>query len=157
MAERTRERTLALPDDADAVEDLARTLSQSVNARVLAELMRRRRREADRGQRTLGASGTGGAAGASEAAGEGGAAGRAGGAADGADGAADGTDDEPQRPDGPGWMYLSEIADAVGEAPGTVGSSLQKLLPLLEEERVKGRRFFRSRVLRLTIRVEEVE
>lgn len=66
-------------------------------------------------------------------------------------------DDDVERPEGQGWMFLSEIAGEVGEAPGTVGSSLQKLLPLLEERRVKGRRFFRSSVLSLAIEIEESE
>lgn len=140
------DRRLSLPEDADAVERLARTLSQSVNARVLAVLMERRREDA--------AAREGREAGAAE----GGPPRQAPGAEAGPGAAAAGeAPDEPPRPDGPGWMYLSEVADAVGEAPGTVGSSLQKLLPLLEEQRVKGRRFFRSRVVRLEIHVEEVD
>lgn len=45
---------------------------------------------------------------------------------------------------GDGWMYLSEIALAVDEAPGTVGAGLTKLAPLLEEKREKGLRYFRA-------------
>lgn len=66
-------------------------------------------------------------------------------------------DDDTERPEGAGWMYLSEIADELDEAPGTVGSSLQKLLTLLEERRVKGRRFFRSRVVELAITIDRTE
>jgi hypothetical protein len=47
-------------------------------------------------------------------------------------------------PDG-GWLFLSQIAVEVSEKPGTVGLAIQKLLPLLEEKREKGRRWFRSR------------
>lgn len=43
-----------------------------------------------------------------------------------------------------GWMFLSQIAADVNEKPGTVGLAIQKLLPLLEEKREKGRRWFRS-------------
>lgn len=49
-----------------------------------------------------------------------------------------------------GWRFLSEIAAALGEAPGTVSLAIQKLLPLLQEEREKGKRYFRARV-RVTI------
>lgn len=45
-----------------------------------------------------------------------------------------------------GWRFLSEIAAAVDEAPGTVSVAIQKLLPLLEERRHKGKRYFRARV-----------
>ncbi len=55
-----------------------------------------------------------------------------------------------QDPDG-GWLYLSEISEALGENPGTVGAAIQKLTPLLEEKREKGRRYFRSRVTDLEI------
>lgn len=44
-----------------------------------------------------------------------------------------------------GWRFLSEIALGVEEAPGTVGVAIQKLLPLVEERRHKGRRYFRAR------------
>lgn len=44
---------------------------------------------------------------------------------------------------GEGWMYLSEIAEAIGEAPGTVAAGIAKLAPLVEEKRVKGLRYFR--------------
>lgn len=53
-----------------------------------------------------------------------------------------------------GWRYLSEIAEALDEAPGTVGAAVQKLHPLLEERREKGRRYFRSRVEDLRIVME---
>jgi hypothetical protein len=52
-----------------------------------------------------------------------------------------------------GWRFLSEIAAAVGEAPGTVSPAIQKLLPLLEERREKGRRYFRARA-RVQLRVD---
>ncbi len=45
-----------------------------------------------------------------------------------------------------GWRFLSEIAKDVGESPGTVSLAIQKLLPLLEEKRQKGKRYFRARV-----------
>lgn len=51
-----------------------------------------------------------------------------------------------------GWLFLSQIAEAVDEKPGTVGLAVQKLLPLLEEKREKGKRYFRSRYR--TIRME---
>lgn len=51
-----------------------------------------------------------------------------------------------------GWRFLSEIAQGVGESPGAVSPAIQKLLPLLEERREKGRRYFRARArLRLAI------
>lgn len=55
---------------------------------------------------------------------------------------------------GEGWMYLSEIALAIGEAPGTVGIAIQKLMPLLEERREKGLRYFRSRITELRVETE---
>jgi hypothetical protein len=54
---------------------------------------------------------------------------------------------------GDGWRFLSEIAVGVGEAPGTVSPAIQKLLPLVEERREKGRRYFRARV-RPTLRLD---
>lgn len=50
-----------------------------------------------------------------------------------------------------GWLFLSEIAEALDEKPGTVGLAVQKLLPLLEEKREKGKRYFRSRYRNLEI------
>lgn len=44
-----------------------------------------------------------------------------------------------------GWRFLTEIADGIGESPGSVSPALQKLLPLLEEKREKGKRYFRAR------------
>lgn len=55
---------------------------------------------------------------------------------------------------GDGWMYLSEIAQAVGESPGTVGAAIQKLTPLLEEKREKGLRYFRATLTELRIEAE---
>jgi hypothetical protein len=52
-----------------------------------------------------------------------------------------------------GWQFLSEIAAALGESPGAISMGLQKLLPLLEERRHKGRRYFRARA-RVTIVVD---
>lgn len=66
-------------------------------------------------------------------------------------------DDDLERPDGDGWMFLTEIAKVLDEAPGTVGSSVQKLAPLIEERRVKGRRFVRSRVKELAIEIDRTE
>lgn len=51
-----------------------------------------------------------------------------------------------------GWRFLSEIAQGITESPGAVSPALQKLLPLLEERREKGRRYFRARAkLRLLL------
>jgi DNA-binding transcriptional ArsR family regulator len=50
---------------------------------------------------------------------------------------------------GEGWMYLSEIAAKVGEAPGTVSVAIQKMMPLLEEKREKGLRYFRATLVDL--------
>jgi hypothetical protein len=44
-----------------------------------------------------------------------------------------------------GWRFLSQIAEGVGEAPGTISPAIQKLLPLLEERREKGKRYFRAK------------
>lgn len=55
---------------------------------------------------------------------------------------------------GEGWMYLSEISQAIGEAPGTVHTAIQKLTPLLEEKREKGLRYFRARITELRVEVE---
>lgn len=54
-----------------------------------------------------------------------------------------------------GWMFLSEISAAVGQAPGSVGLAIQKLMPLLEEERRQGKRWFRSRVRDATLVLTE--
>lgn len=54
------------------------------------------------------------------------------------------TKERREDPEG-GWMFLSQIAEALDEKPGTVGLAVQKLLPLLEEKREKGKRYFRSR------------
>lgn len=50
-----------------------------------------------------------------------------------------------QEEPGEGWRFLSQLAEAVDERPGSVGLAIQKLLPLLEEKRHKGKRYFRSR------------
>lgn len=55
---------------------------------------------------------------------------------------------------GEGWMYLSEIAERIGEAPGTVSVAIQKLLPLVEEKREKGLRYFRANLVELRLGVE---
>jgi hypothetical protein len=52
-----------------------------------------------------------------------------------------------------GWRFLSEIAEGVGESPGTVSPAIQKLLPLLEERREKGKRYFRA-IARVQLRVD---
>ena len=44
-----------------------------------------------------------------------------------------------------GWRFLSEVAESIKESPGTVSLAIQKLVPLLEERREKGRRYFRAR------------
>jgi DNA-binding transcriptional ArsR family regulator len=53
-----------------------------------------------------------------------------------------------------GWRFLSKIAEAVGEKPGTVSMAIQKLLPLLEERREKGKRYFRSQLRSLELHLE---
>lgn len=55
---------------------------------------------------------------------------------------------------GDGWMYLSEIAEALDEAPGTVSVAIQKMMPLLEEKREKGLRYFRARLVDLRVELE---
>lgn len=55
---------------------------------------------------------------------------------------------------GEGWMYLSEIAAALGESPGTVSSGIQKLTPLVEEKREKGLRYFRAKLTDLRFEAE---
>jgi DNA-binding transcriptional ArsR family regulator len=55
---------------------------------------------------------------------------------------------------GDGWLYLSQIAARIGEAPGTVGAAIQKLSPLVEEKREKGLRYFRAAVVDVTITME---
>lgn len=47
-----------------------------------------------------------------------------------------------------GWLHLSDVAEHLGEAPGTVSAAVGKLLlaDLVEERREKGRRWFRARV-----------
>lgn len=52
-----------------------------------------------------------------------------------------------------GWRFLSQIAQGVSESPGTVSLAIQKLLPLLEEKREKGKRYFRARA-RVTLLIE---
>lgn len=52
-----------------------------------------------------------------------------------------------------GWRFLSEIAQGVGESPGGVSPAIQKLLPLLEERREKGKRYFRARA-RITLELD---
>ncbi|MHB8605695.1 MAG: hypothetical protein ACYDCK_10615 [Thermoplasmatota archaeon] len=54
-----------------------------------------------------------------------------------------------------GWVFLSDLAKRLDEAPGTVSVAIQKLLPLLEEKREKGRRYFRARVSELRIVLDE--
>lgn len=53
-----------------------------------------------------------------------------------------------------GWLFLSEIAERIEEKPGTVGMAIQKLMPLLEEKREKGKRYFRSRIRDFELRVD---
>lgn len=52
-----------------------------------------------------------------------------------------------------GWRFLSQIAQGVSESPGTVSLAIQKLLPLLEEKREKGKRYFRAKA-RLSLILE---
>lgn len=55
---------------------------------------------------------------------------------------------------GDGWMYLSEIAAAIDEAPGTVSVAIQKMMPLLEEKREKGLRYFRAGLTELRLELD---
>jgi DNA-binding transcriptional ArsR family regulator len=55
---------------------------------------------------------------------------------------------------GDGWLYLSQIAERIGQAPGTVGAAIEKLSPLLEEKRERGLRYFRTRFVDVTITLE---
>jgi len=55
---------------------------------------------------------------------------------------------------GEGWLYLSQIAERIGQAPGTVGTAIEKLSPLLDEKREKGLRYFRSRFVDVAITLE---
>jgi DNA-binding transcriptional ArsR family regulator len=55
---------------------------------------------------------------------------------------------------GEGWLYLSEIAERIGEAPGTVSIAIQKMMPLLEERREKGLRYFRATLTEIRIEAE---
>lgn len=55
---------------------------------------------------------------------------------------------------GEGWMYLSQIAEAIDEAPGTVSVAIQKMMPLLEEKREKGLRYFRAGLVDLRVEAE---
>lgn len=90
---------LALTKDADELGALARALGASVNAAILRELVRARRR-------------------------------------------------------GEGWMYLTQIAGAIGESPGSVSAGVQKLTPLVEEKREKGLRYFRSKYVDVRVELE---
>lgn len=55
---------------------------------------------------------------------------------------------------GDGWLYLSQIAQRIGESPGTVGIAISKLAPFVEEKREKGLRWFRATVTEVAITVE---
>lgn len=55
---------------------------------------------------------------------------------------------------GDGWMYLSQIAQALGESAGTVSAGIQKLMPLLEEKREKGLRYFRAALVDIKVELE---
>lgn len=52
---------------------------------------------------------------------------------------------------GDGWMYLTQIAQKIGESPGTVGVAISKLTPFVDEKREKGLRWFRANVTEVTI------
>ena len=58
---------------------------------------------------------------------------------------------------GEGWLYLSQIAESIGEAPGTVSVAIQKLTPFVEEKREKGLRYFRAALVELRLGVERPE
>lgn len=54
-----------------------------------------------------------------------------------------------------GWIFLSDLAKRVDQAPGTVSVAVQKMVPTLVEEKYeRGRRYFRSRVTSLRIQVD---
>ena len=55
---------------------------------------------------------------------------------------------------GEGWMYLSQIAARIGQAPGTVAVAVSKLGPFVEEKREKGLRYFRATVTEVTLAVD---
>lgn len=55
---------------------------------------------------------------------------------------------------GDGWMYLSQIATAIGETPGTVAHGLSKVAPMLEERREKGLRYFRATFVDIKLEIE---
>ena len=55
---------------------------------------------------------------------------------------------------GDGWLYLSQIAQRIGESPGTVGIAIGKLGPFVEEKREKGLRYFRATVTEVTLAVD---
>lgn len=55
---------------------------------------------------------------------------------------------------GEGWLYLSQIAQRIGEAPGTVAVAVSKLGPFVEEKREKGLRYFRATVTEVALTVE---
>src|SRR5438874_10823278 len=55
---------------------------------------------------------------------------------------------------GEGWAYLSELAQALREAPGTVGAALDKLGRVGEERREKGRRYARAAVADVVMTAE---
>lgn len=95
----TMSRRMALSRDAEELGALARVLGASVNAAVLRELLRARRR-------------------------------------------------------GEGWMYLSEIAEAIGESPGSVSAGVQRLSMLVEERREKGLRYFRARYAEVRLELD---
>ena len=55
-----------------------------------------------------------------------------------------------------GWVFLSDLAKRVGQAPGTVSVAVQRMVPQLVEEKYdRGRRYFRARVSGVSIVVDE--
>ncbi|HVM45508.1 MAG TPA: helix-turn-helix domain-containing protein, partial [Candidatus Thermoplasmatota archaeon] len=55
---------------------------------------------------------------------------------------------------GEGWMYLTQLAKAIGETPGSVSHGLAKLAPLVEERREKGLRWFRVDLTDVSLELE---
>ena len=55
---------------------------------------------------------------------------------------------------GEGWLYLSEIAEKLGEAPGTISVAIQKMHFLVEEKRVKGKRYYRAVLTDLRVELD---
>lgn len=58
---------------------------------------------------------------------------------------------------GDGWLYLTQLAERLGEAPGTLSHALARLGPFVEEKREKGLRYVRATVVEVTLTVERAK